>query len=141
MINTTLEMEQDKINTKPVKFVLWLFVLSSIMLFAGLTSAYIVRKAEGNWKIFDLPGTFWVTTVIIVISSITMHYSYLSAKKFNLARQKAGLWLTLILGILFLVGQVYSWKLLVQNNIHFSFANPSESFLYVISGLHAVHIT
>jgi cytochrome c oxidase subunit 3 len=52
-------------NGQPKKFVTWLFVLSSLMCFAGLTSAYIVRKAEGNWKIFDLPQAFYYTTVLI----------------------------------------------------------------------------
>ena len=54
---SNIAFKQDKFNPRPVKFVMWLFVLSSIMMFAGLTSAYIVRQAEGNWKIFDLPST------------------------------------------------------------------------------------
>jgi cytochrome c oxidase subunit 3 len=132
--------QQDKMNTKPVKFVLWLFVLSSVMFFAAFTSAYIVRRAEGNWKIFDLPSSFWFTSAVILLSSATMHYAFLSAKRFNLKQQKLGLWATLILGIVFLGGQYYSWVQLVAKNIHFSFGNPSESFLYTISGLHAAHI-
>lgn len=132
-------MEQDKLNTRPVKFVLWLFILSSIMLFAGLTSAYIVRQAEGNWKIFDLPSIFYVTTLAIVLSSVTMHYSLIQARKFNLRNQKIGLWVTFLLGAAFLLGQYEAWKQLVADKIFFA-GNPAESFLYVISGLHAVHI-
>lgn len=135
-----MSVEQDKINTKPVKFVLWLFILSSIMLFAAFTSAYIVRRAEGNWKMFDLPNAFWATSGIILLSSLTMHYAYLSTKRFNLKHQKIGLWITFLLGLLFLYGQLYGWKQLIQQNVHFSFANPSESFVYVISGFHGIHI-
>ena len=75
-------------NSQPKKFVTWLFVLSSLMCFAGLTSAYIVRKAEGNWKIFDLPEAFYYTTVLILLSSITLHLSLRSAKKGALTTKK-----------------------------------------------------
>ena len=132
-------LEKDKFNPKPVKFILWLFILSSIMLFAGLTSAYIVRQAEGNWKIFDLPSVFYITTVLILLSSASMHYSYIQAKKFNVRNQQIGLWITFILGVAFLVGQYQGWKILVQNKVYFS-GNPAESFVYVISGFHGVHI-
>lgn len=138
MMNT-MSLEKDKFNPRPVKFVLWLFILSSIMMFAGLTSAYIVRQAEGNWKIFDLPATFTFTTILILLSSATMHYSYIQAKKFNLAKQKLGLWLTFILGVGFLIGQYMGWQELISNKVFFV-GNPSESFVYVISGLHGVHI-
>lgn len=139
MASIDTKVQQDKFNPRPVKFILWLFILSSIMLFAGITSAYIVRQAEGNWKIFDLPSMFYYTTVIILLSSATMHWSYLQAKKFNLKNQKIGLWITFILGVAFLVGQYEGWKELVNNKVYFS-GNPAESFVYVISGFHAVHI-
>lgn len=88
MMMSNIAFKQDKFNPRPVKFVMWLFVLSSVMMFAGLTSAYIVRQAEGNWKIFDLPSTFYITTVLILLSSATMHYSYLQSKKSNITNQK-----------------------------------------------------
>lgn len=132
-------MERDKINVKAVKFVLWLFILSSVMLFAGLTSAYIVRKAEGNWVAFDLPSMFYFTTAIIFISSITLHLAYLAAKKFNPDKQKIFLWGTLFLGIAFLFGQYRAWNQLIGQGI-FLTGNPSGSFLYIISGMHGLHI-
>ena len=132
-------IQQDKFNARPVKFVLWLFILSSIMAFAGLTSAYIVRQAEGNWKIFELPSMFYYTTAIILLSSASMHWAYLSAKKFDLQRQKIALWLSFILGIGFLVGQYEGWKQLVDSKVFFA-GNPAESFVYVISGFHGAHI-
>lgn len=139
MASIDTKVQQDKFNPRPVKFILWLFILSSIMLFAGITSAYIVRQAEGNWKIFDLPSMFYYTTVLILLSSATMHWSYLQAKKFNLRNQKIGLWITFVLGVAFLIGQYEGWKELVNNKVYFS-GNPAESFVYVISGFHAVHI-
>ena len=75
--NDSLEVK----NNRAKKMMLWFGMISMSMTFAGLTSAYIVRKAEGNWKIFDLPEAFYYTTVLILLSSITLHLSLRSAKK------------------------------------------------------------
>ena len=123
----------------PKKFALWLFIVTVIMIFAALTSAYIVRQADGNWMIFELPNLFLVTTAIILLSSVTMHWAYLSVKKDNLETAKLAIALTTILGISFLVDQYMAWGELVKNSIHLV-GNPSGSFVYVISGLHGFHI-
>ena len=123
----------------PKKFALWLFIVTVIMIFAALTSAYIVRQADGNWVIFELPRLFLVTTAIILVSSVTMHWAYVSVKKENLDSAKSAIALTTILGIGFLVGQYLAWGELVKNIIHLV-GNPSGSFVYVISGLHGLHI-
>ncbi len=126
-------------NYKPVKFVLWLIIVSVVMMFAGLTSGYIVRQAEGNWTDFQLPEIFWVSTVLILSSSFTMHWAYLATKKSAQQQQKLALWITFGLGVGFLVCQWYAWLNLVNQQIYLA-GNPSGSFLYIISGLHGVHI-
>lgn len=123
----------------PSKFVLWLMIVASVMLFAAFTSGYIVRRGEGNWLIFDLPKMFTYNTVTIVLSSITMQWAYLSAKKDNLQTLKLMLFATLTLGVTFSVGQWYAWVELVENKIFWA-GNPSESFIYVISGVHLFHM-
>src|SRR5258708_25561294 len=123
----------------PKKFGMWLFLSSVMMLFMSLTSAYIVRQAEGNWVFFELPSLFYVTSVIIVLSSITMQAAYVWAKKDNIALTKIMLLITSVFGIAFLVGQFFGWKQLVGNSIYLV-GNPSGSFLYILTGLHAVHI-
>ncbi|MDH5379868.1 MAG: cytochrome c oxidase subunit 3, partial [Cyclobacteriaceae bacterium] len=62
------------------------------------------------------------------------------AKKDLLKRVKTGIFLTLILGIAFLIGQFYSWKELISNNVYFTGGNPAESFIYVLTGVHWVHL-
>ncbi len=131
--------ENQPLNLKPLKFILWVIIVSVIMMFAGLTSGYIVRKAEGNWVQFDLPILFWITTLIIILSSATMHWAYLSAKKSDYKSQRIALWITLILGTLFLIGQYLAWVQLTDIGIYLT-GNPSGSFLYIISGLHGLHI-
>lgn len=127
------------LSMDPRRFILWLFIVTIVMLFASLTSAYIVRRAEGNWLAFDLPYTFWITSGILLLSSLSIHWSLYSARKDNIANVKTGLIATLILGIGFLVGQVYAWGDLVNQDVFFV-GNPSGSFLYVLTGIHGLHI-
>jgi len=87
----TINQAKKPLSTNPKKFVLWLFMVSIIMLFAGLTSAYIVRRLEGNWLQFELPGIFWVNTLVLLLSSATIHWAYLSAKRNNLNDLKISL--------------------------------------------------
>jgi len=123
----------------PKKFALWIFIASVLMIFAALTSAYIVRQADGNWMMFDLPDSFWITSAIILVSSGTMHWAYWAAKKDNLAVTKIAISITSALGLAFLIGQYVAWGDLVERNVYFV-GNPSGSFVYVLSGLHGLHI-
>lgn len=123
----------------PLKFGLWLGIASIIMLFAALTSAYIVRKAQGNWVEFRMPPIFWINTAIILLSSFTMHLALVSYRKLQVNKYKVTLLITFILGLTFLVGQYLGWADLANRGIYID-GNPSGSFVYVISGVHAVHI-
>jgi len=134
-----IDMEDQPIAMHPKKFALWLFMVTVVMVFAGLTSAYIVRQSEGNWLEYDLPGIFWVTSGIAVLSSLTLQWAYYSARKDNFVNIKIGMTLTVLLGIGFLVGQWYSWVAMVDREVFFV-GNPSGSFLYVFTGLHAAHL-
>jgi len=138
-----VEEARKPLSMNPRKFALWLFIGSVAMVFAALTSAYIVRQAEGNWMTFDLPSLFWINTGIILLSSVTMHWAYLSAKRDDLVTTKLALWLTTVLGLGFLVGQYMAWGQLVDGNVYLvndRAGAVSGSFVYVISGLHGLHI-
>ena len=138
-----VEEAKKPLGMHPKKFALWLFIGSVTMLFASLTSAYIVRQAEGNWMVFDLPGLFWANTGIILVSSITMHWAYLSAKRDSLAQVRLALSITTLLGIAFLVGQFLAWEQMMDGKVYFKGNQASAvsgSFVYVISGLHGAHI-
>lgn len=134
-----VENAEQPIAMHPKKFALWLFIVTVVMIFASMTSAYIVRQSEGNWLEFDLPEIFWYTTGVIILSSVTLHWSYLSAKKDELGNLKTGMIITTLLGLAFLVGQWYSWVALVDRDVFFV-GNPAGSFLYVFTGLHALHL-
>lgn len=124
----------------PKKFAMWLFLATVVMLFASLTSAYIVRRADGNWQLFDLPSMFFVSSTVIILSSIAMHLGYWSAKRNDSEKVKMWVTITAMLGLTFMVTQLLGWNQLIGNRIHFSGGNPSASFVYVLSGLHGVHL-
>ncbi|HMJ67767.1 MAG TPA: cytochrome c oxidase subunit 3 [Cyclobacteriaceae bacterium] len=134
-----VEESKKPLQMHPKKFGMWLFLGSVLMLFASLTSAYIVRRADGNWTAFDLPALFYMTTVVILLSSVTMQWAYFAAKKDNHSTVSLMLTLTFILGVLFLIGQFYGWKELVFDRVYLV-GNPSGSFVYVLTGLHGAHI-
>ncbi|WP_162427472.1 cytochrome c oxidase subunit 3 [Pontibacter pudoricolor] len=133
---------QNTGSVHPLKFSLWLIIISILMMFGAFTSAYIVRREEGNWLEFDLPQMFIINTIVIIASSITMQWAYFAAKKNNLGLVKLMLFLTMALGIVFLYGQLSAWGDLVQNNVYFggTESNPAGSFLYVLTGVHGFHL-
>jgi cytochrome c oxidase subunit III len=134
-----IDIVEQPISMHPKKFALWLFLVTVVMIFAALTSAYIVRQAEGNWLEYELPEIFWYTSGIVILSSIAFQVAYYSAKKDNFVGLRLGMVLTVLLGIGFLIGQWYSWVALVDREVFFV-GNPAGSFLYVFTGLHAVHL-
>lgn len=127
------------LSMHPQKFALWLFLVSVVMIFAALTSAYIVRRGEGDWLVFNLPTLFYYTSGVVILSSITMQWAYFAAKKDNLNGIKIALSITTILGFAFLVGQYIAWGQLVEMQVYFV-GNPSGTFIYVLTGLHGLHI-
>jgi cytochrome c oxidase subunit 3 len=123
----------------PQKFALLISCASVVMLFAALTSAYVVRQAAGNWLEFPLPSMFLFSTLVLLGSSVTLHFSFKGFQRGNSGIYRFLLLLTFILGILFIYLQYKGWMALVAIGVELG-TNPSGSFLYVLSGLHAAHI-
>jgi cytochrome c oxidase subunit III len=136
---------QNTNETEPMiptqKILLWIGLAGIIMFFAALMSGYIVRQAEGNWLVFEIPSMFYVSTVVILLSSLTFEIAKKAIKKDDLKKTYQFLTYTLVLGLVFVICQFMGWNQLVANNIHFSGGNPSESFFYAMSGLHLAHLS
>lgn len=126
-------------SVNPKIFTMWLFIVSIVMLFAAFTSAYLVRKAEGNWVEFKLPDLFYYSTGVLMASSISMHAALIAAKKDQFNALRLSISITFVLGLVFLAMQYYGWAQLVEMNVYFV-GNPSGSFVYVFSGLHGLHL-
>lgn len=132
-------------ETKPIltvnkwKFITWLFIITIVMLFASQTSAYLVRRAEGNWVEFEIPTIFWTSSVVLLISSFFMHLAYLSARKDLFQKLKLSISIAFGLGVVFLIMQYIGWQQLQVEGIYLK-GNPSGSFLYILTGLHGFHL-
>jgi len=129
-------------NLHPHKFIMWIAIGSICMMFAGLTSAYIVKKSQDNVENVSLPNIFWWSTLIILLSSLTVQIAVKSIKAKEMQRYRTFLGITAFLGVLFAVLQVYGFKNLDSHGIKLvgRNSNPGASFLLVIIGLHALHV-
>ena len=135
----TVAIEKKTTKIHPHKFTLWVAIGSILMMFAGLTSAYIVKRNQANWQTFDLPVAFWYSTAIIVLSSFTLMMAVSSFKNRMMSRYRLLMGITLLLGSVFIVLQVIGFQQLWRVGITLQ-GNVSYSFLYIIVGLHAVHV-
>lgn len=137
MQTVSTEYKQNKIH--PHKFALWVGIASIIMMFGSFTSAYVVRRAAGNWYEFKLPDIFFFNTIFMLASSLTIHFAYRAFVNGQKSRYRGLLVATFLLGIVFVVMQYQGWVQLNAMGATFTI-NPSSSFVYVISGLHAAHV-
>lgn len=140
MYMNAVSTERNRIH--PHKFTMWVAMGSIIMMFAGLTSAYVVKRNQSNWLEFDLPAVFWISTIVILVSSLTMHLSLKSFKAREMARYKILITVTAVLGVVFGLLQFVGFDSLHKNGIQFFGAgsNASASFLGIITGLHILHV-
>jgi cytochrome c oxidase subunit 3 len=137
-----VQQEKDRLQLAPKKFVVWLFVFASFMIFAALTSGFIVYAGgSGHAMNVILPNIFLYSTTVIIISSVTMFMAARAAKRLEAAQQRLFLWLTMLLGVVFFGLQIYGWHILTYKmGIYFVNPNASQSFIYVLSGVHLIHI-
>ncbi len=131
------EISRNRIH--PHKFALFVAIASIIMMFGAFTSAYIVRRSAGNWLEFRLPIIFFINTAVILLSSLTLQLSFNAFKKGIEQRYKMMLVATFLLGLVFVVLQYQGWMAMSEIGATFT-ANPSSSFIWVISGVHAAHV-
>lgn len=135
---STVAMEQRK-KIHPHKFTLWVGIGSLLMMFIGLTSAYIVKRNQANWQSFDLPQFFWYSTVAIIASSVTIYLAEKAFKQREMKKYRSLVITTLLLGVLFIGFQLLGFQQLWAKQVTLT-ANVSYSFMYVIVGLHATHV-
>lgn len=138
----TIKEELAEAKKKASKPLLWVGIISIIMVFAGLTSAYVVRSDSGNWLLFELPNSFYLSTAVIIASSISLFFALQMAKKDNKQGVIYGVLITFILGLVFSYLQYLGWCQLRATGIVFAgkAANASGSFLYLLTFLHLAHL-
>ena len=130
---------QQQKRIHPHKFTMWVAIGSIVMMFAGLTSAFIVKSNQAGWQTIIMPKVFWVSTAVIIISSITLQMALRSFKQRAMSQYRFLIGLTLLLGVAFLILQGLGFQQLWEQKITFRGSGAGQ-FLYVIFGLHALHV-
>ena len=137
------ELSQSEKKQRAKKMMLWFGIASLLMSFAGWTSAYIVSSSREDWmENFQLPQAFWVSTGIIICSSITYWLAMSSVRKGQ--RQQATAWLgiTLMLGISFIIAQFYGFSEMIALGYYFTgpTSNITLSYVFLIAVVHILHV-
>jgi cytochrome c oxidase subunit III len=130
----------------PASTGIWVALAAISMSFAALTSALVVRKGAAlDWRHFTLPSILYLNTVILFASSLTLEISrrqvatYMGGLRNKVANPARWLYITLFLGLLFVVGQYIAWRQLSAQGLYLA-TNPASSFFYVLTAAHALHV-
>ncbi|MAM18771.1 MAG: cytochrome c oxidase subunit 3 [Bacteroidota bacterium] len=141
-----MDLTEDSLEVKTArskKMMLWFGIISMVMTFAGLTSAYVVSKNRPDWlNEFELPQSFLWSTIVILLSSGTLYLakkSILQNKRKNASALLVG---TLILAVLFVLFQFYSFSEIISNGYYFTGSESSitTSFIYILVVVHLIHL-
>jgi cytochrome c oxidase subunit 3 len=117
----------------------WVLLTAILMLFAGLSSAYIVLRGQPTWQNIELPSLLWPNTAVLLLSSVAIELSRRAMKRNDRQSMKRWLGVGGVLGVLFLAGQLAAWKQLVNTGVYLP-STLQSSFFYILSGLHGIHL-
>ncbi len=124
---------------EPFKFMLWLGIFGMAVMFFILTFIYSTRTDDADWVNFPLPKVFWFSTFLIVLSSISLHYANIAIQTEQFVRYRWLISITFLLGVGFVLTQWLGWASLQSAGIFLN-SNPAGAYLYLISGLHVLHL-
>jgi cytochrome c oxidase subunit 3 len=132
---------------EPTRTGIWVGLAAIAMSFAALTSALYVREGSGysDWTHISLPPILWFNTLALVLSSVTLERARHRVAAFMRGEQSKRsvpmVWLnaTMLLGLVFVVGQYFAWLKLRSEGLYLP-TNPNSSFFYVLTGVHVVHV-
>jgi cytochrome c oxidase subunit III len=132
----------DPLGFSPARYRVgvWVAIAGIVMLFTALASAYIVRSASSNdWVPLAMPRVLWLSTTVILISSVTIEFARRSLKQQNDSRYGSWLIATAGLGSVFVISQYLAWRALARQGVYVA-SNPHSSFFYLFTGAHGVHV-
>jgi cytochrome c oxidase subunit 3 len=138
MNSVGMTSEQNQ-KMHPHKFLLWIAIGSITMMFAGFTSAYIVKSNMAGWQPVQMPKLFYWSTFVILISSGTIHLAQQAFRKRRMNLYRQLITATLLLGVVFVVMQLTGFSTLWAQQITFQ-ESVAGSFFYIIAGVHGLHV-
>jgi cytochrome c oxidase subunit 3 len=135
--------EHEQRKSRSFKLMLWFAMLSMTMMFAGLTSAFVVSKSRGDWlENFQMPFSFYLSTITIVLCSVTFYLAKKSIQKDDRKNTTIMLLVTLVLGFLFVYFQFKGFAEVKNTGYYFTGpgSNVTTTFLYVVAATHLAHL-
>ena len=128
-------------NPDKSRFVAYFLLLVVLMTFGGLIGAYIVISTNGaaEWQPFSLPIQVWISTALIIASSLTYQIAKNALFADNFPRSRKFLVSTTVLGASFIASQLLVWMALVQRGFYMR-GNPYAGFFYILTAAHALHV-
>ena len=117
----------------------WILLTAVVMLFAGLSSAYIVLRGVPTWQNIELPWMLWPNTAVLLLSSVAIDISRRAVRRNDLQSMKRWLAVGGVLGLAFLVGQLAAWRQLVNAGVYVP-STLQSGFFYILTGLHGLHL-
>jgi cytochrome c oxidase subunit III len=114
-------------------------IISVLMFFMALASAFLVRRGGPDWVPVHIIPLLWVNTLVLLVSSGTLELSRKRLEQADLSGFKRFWLVTTCLGVIFLIGQLVAWRLLVGQGI-FLASNPASSFFFIFTGAHGLHL-
>ncbi|GAB2597720.1 cytochrome c oxidase subunit 3 [Spirosoma areae] len=124
---------------EPFRFMVWLGIASSVMVFTMLLVAYVIRQTGSGWVSVKLPNVFLISTLVILLSSFTLHIAVQAFRHERFANYRTNLATTLVLGTLFMLLQGWGWRQMFLAGVKLE-GNPAGGFIYILSGIHLLHI-
>lgn len=135
--------EHETRTARSYKLILLFAMVSMTMMFAGLTSAFVVSKSRVDWlKDFELPSAFYYSTIVIMGCSVAIHLAKKAIQKDKKSATTTFLLVTLALGIVFVILQFVGFGQIVKNGYYFTGSESSitTTFLYIVAVVHLIHL-
>jgi cytochrome c oxidase subunit 3 len=124
---------------EPYDFMLRLGIIGMSLVFVAITLLYLNRVNEQVWTSFRLPKAFWLSTILLILSSLTIQKAYQCLQTQLFKQYRFYLYFTFLLASGFILVQILGWQQLMTQNI-FLQNNLAGAFIYVLTGLHIAHL-
>ena len=118
---------------------MFLILAGVTALFLGFSAAYLYSRLDQNIPPVKLPSLFYYNTLLLIASSFTLKWAKRSYLSDHTANYKLALIVTLGLTLAFLGAQILAWQQLMASDIFVNYNNMA-SYMYMISGIHFLHV-
>ena len=134
-------IDTEEQNSDKSRVITWVVLLVVLMTFGGLIGAYIVISTNKvlEWQPFALPVAVWISTALILASSLTFYFGHRAILHSDEPRIRKYLVATTALGGMFIASQLIAWLALANRGLYVQ-GNPYAGFFYILTAIHAVHV-